>query len=118
MARPLMILALLLSLTAPAGARTLIKLERGVALTLAGVKLPTADGGTVSFKTCADCAYRTHRTMDATVYLANGRSLPLPDFLRVVEEIYERAGAAENDAVVAVFLDIASERVTRVTLNY
>ena len=87
-------------------------------LILASVTLPTATGGTVSYKTCADCAYRTHRTMDSTTYEANGRSLPLPDFLRVVEEIYERAGAAENDAVVAVFLDIASERVTRVTLNY
>ena len=110
MARTL-ILALLLSLTAPAGARTVIELERGVELLLANVKLPTADGGTVSFKTCGDCAYRTYRTMDATAYQANGRALTLPEFLRVVE-------AAENDAVVAVFLDIASERVTRVALHY
>lgn len=117
MARTL-ILALLLSLAAPAGARTVIELERGVELILTSVKLPTADGGTVSYKTCADCPYRTHRTMDATVYQANGRSLPLPEFLRVVEDIYARPGAAENDAVVAVFLDIASERVTRVTLSY
>jgi hypothetical protein len=113
-----LILALLLSLAAPAGARTLIELERGVELILANVKLPTADGGTVSYKTCADCAYRTRRTMDSTTYEANGRSLSLPDFLRVVEEIYGRAGAAEDDAVVAVFLDIASERVTRVALHY
>ena len=110
MARTL-ILALLLSLTAPAGARTVIELERGVELILANVNLPTADGGTVSFKTCADCPYRTHRTMDATVYEANGRQLPLAEFLRV-------AGGAENDSVVAVFLDIASERVTRVALLY
>jgi len=112
MARTL-ILALLLALTAPAGARTVIELERGVELLLANVKLPTADSGTVSFKTCADCAYRTHRTMDGTVYVANGRALPLPEFLRVVD-----AEAANDDAVVAVFLDIASERVTRVTLSY
>ena len=116
MAKPFWIVALLLSLTAPAGARTVIELERGFELTLPGVKLPTADSGTVSFKTCADCAYRTHRTMAATVYESNGRSLPLPEFLRVVDDI-ERAGKA-SDAVVAVFLDIASERVTRVTLNY
>ena len=116
MAKPLLIVALLLSLAAPAGARTIIELERGFALTLPGVKLPTADGGTVSFKTCADCAYRTYRTTAATVYESKGRSLPLPEFLRVVDDI-ERARAA-NDAVVAVFLDIDSERVTRVTLNY
>jgi hypothetical protein len=118
MARLLMIVALLLSLTAPAAARTVIELERGVALILAAVNLPTAAGGTISFKTCADCAYKTHRTTDATTYEANGRALPLPDFLRVVEEIYARAGAAEDDAVVAVFLGIDSERVTRVTLRY
>ena len=116
MTKPLMILALLLSFAAPAGARTIIELERAFALTLPGVKLPAADAGTVSFKTCADCVYRTHRTMAATVYQANGRSLPLLEFLSVVEGI-ERAGT-ENDAVVAIFLDIATERVTRVTLNY
>ena len=112
MARTL-ILALLLSLTAPAGARTVIELERGVELILANVNLPTADGGTVSFKTCADCIYRTHRTTDGTVYVANGRALPLPEFLRVAD-----AAAAGDDAVVAVFLDIETERVTRVTLSY
>jgi hypothetical protein len=118
MSRLMITLALLLSLATGAAARTIEELERGVELTLPNVKLPTATSGTVSFKTCGDCAYRTHRTMDVTVYAANGRALPLPEFLRVVEEIYERPGTAENDAVVAVFLDIASERVTRVTLSY
>ena len=116
MAKPLLIVALLLSLAAPAGARTIIELERAFVMELPSVKLPAAEVGTVSFKTCADCAYRTHRTVAATVYESNGRSLPLPEFLRVVEDI-ERAGKA-SDAVVAVFLDIASERVNRVTLNY
>ena len=117
MAKPLLIVALLLlSLAAPAGARTIIQLERAFAMTLPGVKLPAGDVGTVSFKTCADCPYRTHRTMAETVYQANGRSLPLVDLLRVVDDI-ERAGK-QDDTVVAVFLDIATERVTRVTLSY
>jgi hypothetical protein len=33
-----------------------------------------------------------------------------------VEQIYERPGTAEDDAVVTVFLDLATDRVTRVTL--
>ena len=116
MAKPWLIVALLLSLAAPAGARTIVELERAFVMTLPGVKLPAAEVGTVSFKTCADCAYRTHRTMATTVYEANGRSLPLSEFLLVVDDI-EHAGK-QDDAVVAVFLDIATERVTRVTLNY
>ena len=116
MAKPLLIVALLLSFAAPAGARTIIALERAFAVTLPSVRLPAGDVGTVSFKTCADCAYRTHRTMATTGYEANGRSLPLSELLRVVDDI-ERAGK-QDDTVVAVFLDIATERVTRVTLNY
>ena len=116
MTKPLLIVALLLSFAAPVGARTIIELERAFAVTLPDVKLPAGDVGTVSFKTCADCAYRTHRTMATTTYEANGRSLPLLDFLAVVDGI-ERAGK-QDDAVVAVFLAIDTERVTRVTLNY
>ena len=116
MSRLLITLALVLSFATAATARTIVLLERGVELTLAGVKLPTAEGGTLTFKACPDCSYSTHRTTAATEFHVNGRALPFSEFLRVVEEIYERPGTAENDAVVTVFLDLATDRVTRVTL--
>ena len=40
MAKPWLIVALLLSLAAPAGARTIVELERAFVMTLPGVKLP------------------------------------------------------------------------------
>jgi len=116
MSRLLITLALALSFATGAAARTIILLERGVELTLPRVKLPAALGGTVTFQVCATCNYNTHLTTATTEYLVNGRALPFSEFLRVVEEIYDRPGTPEDDAVVTVFLDLETDRVTRVTL--
>jgi hypothetical protein len=119
MSRFLITIALLLSLNTAGTARVLELLERAVELTLVGVMLPTDSGGTISFKSCGNCTYSTHRTTDATVFEVNGQAIALSDFLRVVQEIHERPGTtAENEALVTVFLDIASARVTRVALRY
>jgi hypothetical protein len=118
MSRFLLAFALLICLDTASAARFMELVERAVERTLAGVSLPDAVGGTVNFKDCATCGISTHRTTDATVFHANGQTLPFPDFLRVVEEIHARPGTAENDAVVTVFLDMNSDRVTRVALRY
>jgi hypothetical protein len=118
MSRFLLTIVLLIAVDTAGAARFMQLLERAVELTLAGVTLPDAVGGTVTFKDCPTCGVSTHRTTDATEFHANGQALPLPDFLRVVGEIYARPGTAENDAVVTVFLAIDSDRVTRVALRY
>jgi hypothetical protein len=114
MPRLLIAIVLLLS-AATAAARTLELIERAAELALDQVTFPTAVGGTVNFRDCVDCAISTHRTTDATVFVANGRTLSLADFLDVAAQIRAQAGK-EKSTVVTVFLDIASGRVTRVTL--
>jgi hypothetical protein len=56
--------------------------------------------------------------METTEFHFNGRALPLADFLLVVDEIYDRPGTPEADALVTVFLDLETERVTRVALRF
>ena len=118
MSRLTITLALLLSLASGAAARTIEELERPLELTLGSVRLPTGEAGTLTFQQCAECSYNTHRTTETTEFQINGRALPLADFLLAVEEIRARPGTPETDTIVTVFLDLATERVTRVTVRF
>jgi hypothetical protein len=112
----LLTLALLLTLDTAHAVRVLEQVERAVELTLGDLTLPAGDGGTISFSECATCGISTHRTTSETVYQANRQILPLGEFLRVVAEIRERSTGNSN-TVAAVFLDIATGRVTRVEIH-
>jgi hypothetical protein len=109
-------IALLLAVDTASALRVLELVERAVELTLADLTLPSAGGTTISFSECARCGVSTHRLTDATVYQANGQTLALVDFLRVADEIGDRQRGAER-ASAAVFLDIATGRVTRIELR-
>lgn len=112
----LIAIALLLALDTANAVRVLEQVERGVELTLADLSLPAAGGNTISFAECPRCTISTHRLTDATTYVANGQVLPLGEFLRIAAEIGERPSGAER-AAAAVFLDIATGRVTRIELR-
>jgi hypothetical protein len=114
--RILVAVALLLTLDTAGAVRVLEQVERAVELTLADLNLPSADGSTISFSECARCGISTHRLSDSTVYQANRQTLALADFLRVVAEIRER-DRGRDSAVAAVFLDIATGRVTRIEIR-
>ena len=115
MTRLLITFVLLTSFSGGAAARTLELIERGAELTLADVTLPTALGGTVNFKDCRSCPITTHRTTNATVFVANGQTLSLADFLRLADEI--RASDKDESTLVTVYLDIATGVVTRVAMR-
>ena len=105
------------SLVNSAGAvRVLDQAERGVELSVNQLTLPTDGSGTLSFKTCAECRISTHSVTATTKYLLNGREMALADFLLVIEEIRSTRTGAET-ATAAVYLDLATERVTRVAVN-
>jgi hypothetical protein len=111
----LVAVALPLALSTARAARVLEPVERAVELTLAELTLPSA-GSTVSFRECARCGIDLHRLTSATSFVANGRAVPLADFLRIAHELAaEPAGAARARAVV--FLAIATGRVTRIELR-
>jgi hypothetical protein len=108
--------ALLMSFNTAGAVRVLEQVERAVELTLGELTLPNDNGGTINFKECAKCPVSTHRVTNATVYRANGQTLALVDFQRLVADIRQRP-KANDTTIAAVFLDIASGRVTRVQIR-
>lgn len=112
----LVTIALLLTLDTAGAVRVIEQVETAVELTLGDLKLPTSDGGNITFSECPECGVSTHRVTSETVYKANRQTLPLADFLRVVAEIRERPNGNDT-AVATVFLDIKTGRVTRVEIR-
>ena len=51
-----------------------------------------------------------------TKYLLDGSEVPLEDFRRAIEGIRQNRAANES-TIAAVFLDLATERVTRVSVR-
>jgi hypothetical protein len=112
----LLTIALLLTLDTAGAVRVLEQVERAVELTLGELTLPTSDGGTINFSECPTCSISTHRVTSETVYHVNRQALPLGEFLRVVAEIRERS-TGNSTTVATVYLDIKTERVTRVEVR-
>ena len=113
MARKLIVtLAFLLLANSAAALRVIEQVERPVELTLVQLTLPPASGTTVSFSECPTCSTSTHRLSDATVFKVNGQILALPEFLLAANEI-----SNAESAVAIVFLDLATERITRIEVR-
>ena len=105
-------LALLLLTNSAAALRVIEQVERPVELTLAQLTLPSAGGTTVSFSECPTCSTSTHRLSDSAVFKVNGQTLPLDEFLLAADEINN-----DESAVAVVFLDLATERITRIEVR-
>jgi len=115
--RTILLAATLFGLAHTAGAaRVLEQVERAVELRLSQLTLPGGTDGTLSFRTCADCRVGSHRVSATTKYLLDGSEVPLEDFRRAIEEI-RKSRAANESTIAAVFLDLATERVTRVSVR-
>jgi hypothetical protein len=118
MARRMLVAALLaLGFTPSVNAlRVLEAVERPVELSLQSLTLPSDMDGTVRFRACATCTVSTHSVTADTTFVLNTRPLPLAEFLAAIAEI--RTSAAVNGrAMATVFLDVNTDRVTRVTVH-
>jgi hypothetical protein len=117
MARNILIAILLLlgSTTASYAQRVLEPVERGLELPLGDITLPVESGGAVQFRTCANCSLEAHTVTEATEYVFNHRKLSLPDFLAAVQEIRDRPSVLGR-TLAGVYLDLETERVTRVAV--
>ena len=115
-ARTLLVTLGLLPLVDAAGARVLAEVERAVELSLDQLTLPAANGDAFRFRECPACESRTHRFAASAVFQAAGQTLPLREFLRITHQVaHQPEGAAR--AIVVVFLDVATGRVTRIELR-
>ncbi len=81
-------------------------------VTLADLRLPQSDAGTIGFRSCDECDYQTKRVTTATRWSLNGKALSLDDFRLGIARITER-----NDVYVTVLHHLEEDRVTEVSVH-
>jgi hypothetical protein len=114
--RILAILALLGFMGSASAFRVLGQPERPFELTLSQLTLPKDTAGSVTLRECDTCRMSTRRFVDGAKFVVDGRELRYDDFLLVVNDL--RGNPKTNDSTVAnVYIDIATERVTRVAIR-
>lgn len=103
-----LIAAILLGIALPAAAdfKTVAEAHE---VSLADLRIPQSESGTVAFKTCEECSYQTKRVNEDTQWVLNGNRLPLEKFRRGVLSITDREATSvtvlhhlEKDRVVMV----------------
>ena len=103
-----LIAAIILGIALPAAAdfKTVAEAHE---VSLANLRIPQSESGTVAFKTCEECSYQTKRVNEDTQWVLNGNRLPLEKFRRGVLSITDREATSvtvlhhlEKDRVVMV----------------
>jgi hypothetical protein len=112
--RTLGTVALLLAFATAHGARLMEQPERPYELSLTQVTLPSSTSGALTIKPCESCPYTTHVLTSATEFYINDQPLPYAEFSQLTSELL---GSRRERAFVTVFVDVTSERVTRVKLR-
>jgi len=102
-------LALGLSLSAAAQITT-VQLAHEVRLS--DMRLPQSSGGTVGYKTCADCSYDTTRVSSYTKYTFNGQRMTLDKFRVAVGRVSDR-----NEIYATVLQHLEEDVVTAITVT-
>jgi hypothetical protein len=116
MPRILIATALLLGFANTYAFRVLNPVETPVELALSALTLPSSVTGTVTFRACADCPYRTHRLSDQPKFLINHKTVTFDEFLEVAGPLHEQRATADA-TIVGLFLDVNTARVTRISLG-
>ncbi len=110
------ILALLGFMSSASAFRMLEQRERPFELTLSQLTLPKDTAGSLTLRECDKCGISTRRFVDGVKFVVDGRELKYADFLQIVSDL--RGNTRTNDTIVAnVYVDIATERVTRVAIR-
>ena len=102
--------AALIGLALPAAADfTTVQIAYEVALS--EVRLPRNEHGTIGFKECASCEYKTKRVSADIRYKVDGRSVTLEKFRQLTERVADR----DNEAVT-ILHHLEDNRVTEVSV--
>jgi biopolymer transport protein ExbD len=105
-----MVLALGLSLPAVAGFEVVSKAHE---VSLADLRLPGSTSGTLTFKACEQCDYKTIRVTAATQYQVNRRSVGLEDFRKQLGNITNR-----RETTVTVLHHLESDTIKAIRVRY
>ena len=107
----LLVLVLLgLSLSAVAGFTTITEAYE---VAVDDLRLPGYEGGTLTFKQCADCEAQTVRVTHGTRFVINGHSVKLKEFRKSLSQVSNRA-----DESVIVLHHLESDTVTSVSVTF
>jgi hypothetical protein len=114
--RTLALLVLLGCMSSAGAFRVMGQPERPFELTLGQVTLPRDTGGSVTLRECDNCRMSTRRFIDDAAFRVDGRAVRYADFLQMVTDL--RASPTANaTTVVNVFVDVVTEKVTRIAIN-
>ena len=116
MYRILVAAAMLFALANANATRVLDPVESAVEVAIENLNLPTDAAGTVTLRGCADCAYRSHRLSAGALFRLNRKSATFQEVLEYVAAT-RQSRAAMDDMLVTVFLDVNTERVTRISIS-
>lgn len=102
--------ALVLAMPVAAQMRTL---QEAHEVMLSELRLPGTESGTIGFKPCEDCDYRTERVSADTVYKVNGKSVSLQAFTEVLSGVNNRDATfvtvlhhLDRDVVTSVWVQL------------
>lgn len=107
----LLIAAALIGLALPVAAQ-FQTIQQAYEVALSEVRLPRNVNGTIAFKECEKCQYRTKRVSAQTRYLLDGHSIPLARFRDAMERVTNR-----NDEAVTILHHLKNNQVTEVSVN-
>ena len=102
----LIIAAMMLGLAVPAAAD-----YEAYEVALSDIRLPQSETGTITFKPCASCEFRTHSIDSNVRWLLNGADVSLEEFQAATRTVTER-----NTKSVTVLHNLRSDRVTSVSI--
>jgi hypothetical protein len=116
MTRILALLVLLGCMSSAGAFRVLGQPERPFELTLSQVTLPRDTGGSVTIRECDTCRISTRSFVDNAAFLLDGRAVRYADFLLAVTDM-RASTKLTSSTVVNVYVDVATERVTRIAIH-
>jgi len=106
----IIIAALALMLAIPAAAQMRL-ITQSFECTLNNVRLPQSNVGTIAYKPCADCDYRTNRVSPNVVWELNGQSMRLPEFRKRLSIVDDR-----REQTITVKHHLDQNRVVKVSV--
>ena len=106
----LLIAAALIGLALPAAAQ-FQTVQQAYEVALSEIRLPRNVNGTIAFKECEKCQYRTKRVSAQTRYVLDGRTIPLAEFRDAMERVNDR----RNEAVT-ILHHLKDNQVTEVSV--
>ena len=105
----LSVFMLALALPAAAEFRTV---QEAHEVRLADLRLPQNEVGTISFRSCIKCEFRTARVNGETTWVLNGRSMSLAKFRQGVAAVEDR-----DNKYVTVLHHLENNQVTKVAVS-